>query len=144
MIPRSGSFRLSPEMWENVLTPITAGLIDDAVTYTPDVEADEMIADIAAAEVTAAGYTRVSVDGRTVSWDSANERWRYQCSSPNFGPIETGVDVAGWFVALAVSDDTDSPLLAILTFTTPEATDDGDFIVTVDSEGVIRSKDITA
>ena len=143
MIPRSGSYLLSPAYWEDPGRTFIAGLIDDAVAYTPDVEGDEVVADITAAEVTAPGYARATLGSLAASWDSGNQRWRYQCTSPDFGPVDTGVDVSRWWIAEEVTDDTDSPLLVVATFAAVEATDGDAFIVTVDSEGVVRSKDVT-
>lgn len=134
---KSGLRLLCPDAWEDVGRSFVAILIDDAAAYAFDVD-DAVVTDIAAAEVTATGYARVPLSTLTVSWDAANDRWRYHHAAANFGPCAAGADVAGVVYAEVVTDDTDSPLIVYAPFNAPEATDDTDFIVTPDADGAFR------
>jgi len=135
---RSGLRLLCPDAWEDGGRTFTALLIDDAASYVADVEADEVVTDVAASEVSATGYARALATTRVATWDGTNDRWRLSCATFDFGAIDAGTDVAGVVLAEVITDDTDSPLVTWHPFNAPVATDGGSFTVTIDADGLVR------
>lgn len=135
---RSGLRLLCPDAWEDAGRTFTALLIDDAASYAQDIEADEVVTDVAGSEVSTTGYARVPLSTMVATWDGTNDRWRLSCATLDFGPIDAGTDVAGVVVFETITDDTDSPLVSFHAFNAPEATDGLAFQVTIDADGLLR------
>lgn len=87
-------------------------LVDD--THVPDQDADIFVADVSADEVAVAGYARITLANKTSVKDNGNNRTDYGADNPVWAALAAGVTIAYAYVFKLVTNDADSPLIALL------------------------------
>ncbi|QSG06388.1 hypothetical protein [Halapricum desulfuricans] len=120
---------------------IEVALIDDSISYTPDIDGEVYVADvldgIVASECSGTGYTRQTVN-MTTSLDLADDEAVADADDLTYSGADFGT-IQNMLVFKSVTDDTDSPLIAHVTSTDfPLTTNGGDVTIQWDAEGVLN------
>jgi len=104
----------------------------NVATSTPDINfVTDMEAHADFAELTgASGYARVALTSVTSTEDDANDRDNSDAADVAFGALGAGATIVGAFIFKQVTNDTDSPVIAIYDLTSTP-TNGGTVTVTV-------------
>lgn len=91
-------------------------IVSPAYTFN---KAHEFVNDVAANEVTndvGTGYERKVLGTKAITLDAANDRVFFDAANPVYTSIKTTQTLAAAVVFKQVTDDTDSPLIALINF----------------------------
>jgi hypothetical protein len=84
-----------------------------AVNFVADMESHADFAELTGAS----GYARVALGTKTVTEDDGNSRANVDAADVNFGALGAGGTIVGAFIYQHVTNDADSPVLAIYDLT---------------------------
>jgi len=117
---------------------IRALIIDDSVSYTPDIDNDVYVDDVtvAASEMSGTGYTRKTLNV-TISTDNANDRGVADADDLSYTGLDAGT-IQGVLIYKEVSTDSDSPLIGWYESSDfPLPTNGGDVTLTINAAGLL-------
>jgi hypothetical protein len=102
-------------------TDLQMGLLKTLAAHTnvPDINfITDMEAHADFAELTgASGYARVALTSEAATEDDSNDRSNIDADNVSFGALGTGGTIVGAFIFKQVTNDTDSPVIAIYDLT---------------------------
>jgi len=131
--------------WDSSTT-VRAMLEDNASTYVPDPDHETVqeVIDGGFVELSASGYSRATLTGKTVYQDDTNDEAQLRCDNPNFGAIESGKTIKGvlLFIRVGSSDSasSDIPVAYIDTATgLPLSTGGGSVVLSVPVTGIFKA-----
>lgn len=135
IVTNRGKFRLGTggTVWTSAT--IKAGLLKSSAAPTAD---DNFVADVVAgsAEISVSGYARVTVTSPTATENDTNDRLELDCADLVFAGLAAGQTVGWVFIYHEVTNDADSPVLALLDIAdTP--TNGGDLTIQISANGAI-------
>lgn len=139
-------------MASNLFNPGLEKLMNGSIDFTSDniqillvasgytfSKAHEFVSDITN-EVTnnsGTGYERKSLTGKSLALVAVEDRVAYDADNPSYTAIDTVEDLAAAIIFKQVTDDTDSPLIAIIDF--PDLSTDGsDVELRVNANGLFE------
>lgn len=114
-------------------------LVDSGYSFD---KTDEFVTDITPGtnEVTnssGTGYSRKSLSGKAITLDSGNDRVYFDASNPSYTSINTNETLAAAIIFKQATDDTDSPLIAMIDF--PDlATNGSDVELQINADGLFE------
>lgn len=114
-------------------------LIDDAASWTPDVNVDKFVDDIAGDELATANYTRKTLTSVQVSVNTADNRVEITADDVTWTALGTisGPTIGAVVLYAKETDDTDSPLISAL-YGVGETLSGGDTFFVFDPSGFLR------
>lgn len=120
---------------------IEVALIDDSISYSPDIDeevyVEDVLDDVVASECSGTGYTRQTLD-MTTSMDLGDDEAVADADDLTYTGADFGT-IQSMLVFKTVTDDTDSPLIAHITSDEfPLTTNGGDVTIEWDAEGVLN------
>lgn len=103
---------------------------------------DDFVDDLdpASNEITVAGYSRINLTGGTRTVDDTANQITYSADSPDFGTLAGGENATDIVLYEFVTDDSDSTLIAMFSFTSTDTAVFDPFVVTLDG-GVVAYND---
>lgn len=131
--------------WENAVVRVM--LERSTSTYTPDKD-DDYVSDLTGfVEITATGYARQTLAGKSSAADDSNDRNELDCNNINFGNVDAGQIAKAMIAYVQIGGDDSTPgddVLAAYIDTDaapsqfPCATGGGAFEVEINVEGLIH------
>mgnify|MGYP000285278129 CR=1 FL=1 len=120
---------------------IQLALIDDSISYTPDIDNEvyvsDVLDDVTASECSGAGYSRVSIS-QTTSIDTVDDEAVLDASDLTYTEADFGT-IQSLLLFKNGSTDSDSPVIANITSTDlPLTTNGGDVDLNWATEGVLN------
>lgn len=85
------------------------------INFVADMEAHADFAELTSGE--ASGYARVALTGEAVTEDDTDDRAEADANDVAFGALGTGGTIVGCFIYKHVTNDSDSPVVAIYDLT---------------------------
>jgi hypothetical protein len=119
-------------------------LLDNSTVYTFDPDTHEFVSNVTTdgTEMSGTSYSRQTLSGTTTSVDATNDEAEWDANDTTFPSLNEG-DIQSVVVYESVTDDTDSPVLAVFdddsgtTVTDlPLSTNGGDITISWDTEGI--------
>lgn len=111
-------------------------LVDSTYTFDPD---HDFVDDVSGDEIAVSGYARATLASKTLTEDTANDRFKFDATDVAFGTLASGATVGGAVIYRQTGGDDSTPtndeLICFLDFSdTP--TNGGSFTLQFHADGI--------
>lgn len=130
---------------------IRVALYDNGVAFSFDPDVHQFVADVldggtTAQEPSDASYGRQSLANQTTSADDSDDEGVFDADDVTFPSLSTTNQIQGVVIYKSVTDDTDSPIVAVIDDSDdsdlPAETNGTDFIIEWSANGVLTASEL--